>query len=108
MPPLMRNLTGRPARVICVALFYAGWAVWDWVHHLPPDWIGSICGVAIVVLIFELPDLRSSYRRRKHQKLLETQPCPTCGYSLTGNSSGVCPECGKRFIWVATSTSPPR
>lgn len=21
--------------------------------------------------------------------------CPTCGYNLTGNTSGVCPECGK-------------
>lgn len=24
--------------------------------------------------------------------------CMTCGYDLTGNTSGVCPECGKRVI----------
>ena len=23
--------------------------------------------------------------------------CPHCGYDLTGNVSGVCPECGTRF-----------
>ena len=30
------------------------------------------------------------YRRTASVKL----PCPTCSYSLVGNTSGVCPECG--------------
>ena len=29
--------------------------------------------------------------------------CKTCGYNLTGNVSGVCPECGKRVRSEATS-----
>jgi hypothetical protein len=29
-------------------------------------------------------------RRRRHKN-----GCPTCSYNLTGNTSGVCPECGK-------------
>jgi hypothetical protein len=24
----------------------------------------------------------------------DTNACSSCGYSLTGNTSGVCPECG--------------
>lgn len=27
----------------------------------------------------------------------EPQVCPTCQYNLTGNVSGVCPECGRRL-----------
>ena len=25
----------------------------------------------------------------------DTATCPTCGYNLTGNTSGICPECGQ-------------
>jgi rubrerythrin len=36
------------------------------------------------------------HRRRKQRMSAATQsPCPACGYSLVGNTSGVCPECGK-------------
>ena len=38
-----------------------------------------------IVLLF----LRERYRREKLYR-----PCPSCGYNLTGNTSGVCPECG--------------
>ncbi len=31
------------------------------------------------------------WRRRKRNL------CVLCGYNLTGNTSGVCPECGKRI-----------
>ena len=31
--------------------------------------------------------------------------CPNCGYDLTGNTSGVCPECGLPFSeWEALRT----
>jgi hypothetical protein len=37
--------------------------------------------------------IRGPYRRhRRHRKGL----CVQCGYSLTGNVSGVCPECGEK------------
>jgi hypothetical protein len=32
--------------------------------------------------------------------------CSTCGYDLTGNMSGVCPECGVQIAEKAPSTSP--
>ena len=36
-------------------------------------------------------------RRRWHERRAETEghpACRACGYDLTGNVSGVCPECG--------------
>ncbi len=32
-------------------------------------------------------------------KIVEQGDCLTCGYSLMGNQSGVCPECGQRLQW---------
>ena len=26
------------------------------------------------------------------------EACPACGYNLTGNESGICPECGKQLL----------
>ena len=50
-----------------------------------PVWaIGAVASVAGTVACF--PRRRS----KAHQ-------CPACGYDLTGNVSGVCPECGRPF-----------
>jgi len=35
----------------------------------------------------------STYRLRQHRRRIRHQ-CRTCGYSLTGNTSGTCSECG--------------
>lgn len=48
---------------------------------LPLGWIGSRCA--------------ASLRRRQRRRQVR---CVTCGYSLTGNTSGACPECGSRTI----------
>jgi len=32
--------------------------------------------------------------RRARSRRIARRLCPTCGYNLTGNVSGVCPECG--------------
>ena len=49
-------------------------------------WIpAAIFGAAAYVLA--RPLLRARHRRREGR-------CMTCGYDLTGNESGVCPECG--------------
>jgi predicted RNA-binding Zn-ribbon protein involved in translation (DUF1610 family) len=36
------------------------------------------------------------YRRRRRSRRIRRGPprCAKCGYNLTGNVSGVCPECG--------------
>lgn len=36
------------------------------------------------------------WRRRRRSRRLRRGQCPSCGYDLTGNVSGVCPECGRR------------
>jgi hypothetical protein len=33
-------------------------------------------------------------RRRRRARRTRTGLCVSCGYSLAGNTSGVCPECG--------------
>ena len=51
-------------------------------------------------VMFYLPPLVLGVLLARHQKrmlkqrLLERAVCPKCYYDLTGNESGVCPECG--------------
>jgi hypothetical protein len=37
--------------------------------------------------------------REQHRRLSNSDPgvCVSCGYDLTGNVSGVCPECGTKL-----------
>ena len=53
-----------------------------------PFWaIGPVVGLAPVCL-------SSLIRRRRVARLRRQNRCTRCGYSLTGNLSGTCPECG--------------
>ena len=54
----------------------------DWTIFLPL-WIPFLL-IGIVVVWFWWSDARS----------FVAGGCEACGYDLTGNSSGVCPECG--------------
>jgi hypothetical protein len=47
----------------------------------------------IVALSLLLPTYASA-RVLKRRKWLRTGRCASCGYYLTGNTSGICPECG--------------
>ena len=46
----------------------------------------------IVTLRYAIERPRASMRRERQWR--EHGLCPACGYNLTGNTSGVCPECG--------------
>lgn len=35
--------------------------------------------------------------RRARERIVAESGCPACGYDLTGNTSGRCPECGCCF-----------
>lgn len=37
-------------------------------------------------------------RRARRWRLRRAGKCPVCGYNLTGNTSGVCPECGSAVL----------
>jgi hypothetical protein len=47
----------------------------------------------VVVLTMPLPAIWLIQKRR-HTRFLNRSICRSCGYNLTGNTSGVCPECG--------------
>jgi hypothetical protein len=67
-------------------------------HHRPgyarfarvasPFWLPFVLFAACPTLAFVRGPLRRYRRRRRNQ-------CVACGYSLIGNLSGTCPECGK-------------
>ena len=40
------------------------------------------------------PGIVLLYLREKHRRAKLIRLCDSCGYNLTGNTSGVCPECG--------------
>ena len=51
----------------------------------------------LTALFGALPALQL-YRRTRRR--FPPGQCPSCGYNLTGNVSGVCPECGRRAAGV--------
>ncbi len=58
-------------------------------HFLLPFWIPSALFAAVFWSCY-----RPYYLRRRRMKL---GLCLRCGYDLTGNVSGVCPECGTKI-----------
>ncbi|HXE54585.1 MAG TPA: hypothetical protein VN541_16300, partial [Tepidisphaeraceae bacterium] len=56
---------------------------------IPVPWLIAAFGLLPVysALAWRRHRLRAADRARR-------QCCSTCGYSLLGNTSGVCPECG--------------
>ena len=70
---------------------------WFGTHVIIANWL-----VAAVLSTLALPflnGLRFLHRRRSRRR---QNRCEICGYSLTGNTSGVCPECG-----TAAHSAPP-
>lgn len=62
------------------------------VHHLGiifPSWMPPLFfgfGPALWLV--------RDHAQRRRQRRQRAWLCPTCGYNLTGNTSGACPECG--------------
>jgi hypothetical protein len=68
--------------------------------------IGSLCAphdstIENVLLIISLPMipiwLPSAMRWEKRERRRRQGLCTKCGYDLTGNVSGTCPECGGKI-----------
>lgn len=63
--------------------------------------LGIVVAVAgwLVPLLFLAallhPKTKAAYGRRRRNALLAERRCPECEYSLIGNVSGSCPECGE-------------
>lgn len=59
--------------------------------HILKRWLPGIVFVAALLFAFAL------YGEARHRGLVQRARrglCVKCGYDLTGNISGVCPECG--------------
>ncbi len=66
---------------------YEHWDYFDYTKHLyVPMWC-ILLAVAIPTLVLWRVDRRQLHGRCRR--------CWRCGYNLTGNTSGVCPECGE-------------
>jgi uncharacterized paraquat-inducible protein A len=59
---------------------------------LPVAWIVSLIG---------------RLRDRRRRRLSDRTHCYVCGYNLTGNASGLCPECGSQLRPLETGISKP-
>jgi hypothetical protein len=63
-----------------------GFLGYDVVTIVVPDWF-----VVMMLAAFPAVRLWRCYRKRARE---EGYRCSACGYNLTANASGVCPECG--------------
>jgi hypothetical protein len=62
-----------------------------------PFWIPILLSALILSLL--------RYKRRRYQFAVIDAPfCQSCGYSLVGNVSGICPECGTQVRIYETGT----
>jgi len=80
-PNIRHPLQPSPPYIIAGLTFQYPWAASLSTH--PGIYDGGIIAAAIALLLWTIPS-----------RPLETSRCTTCRYDLTGNESGVCPECG--------------
>ena len=57
-----------------------------------PGWWKEPIYLVLAIIDYKPPDVET-VRRQKGQ-------CPGCGYGLTGNLSGTCPECGREIDFI--------
>ncbi len=79
---------------------------WCWSGLLPRWystglWCGAVVPLWVFLVVLGVPTLRLWWvdRRRPGH-------CVECGYNLTGNTAGRCPECGTAFIGSAPPSAP--
>ncbi len=76
--------------------------LWDkLVASVPSSWslhlLSMLCLIGFGIAIwFSRQDIRRRLRAQLAKKGIPV--CIPCGYNLTGNESGVCPECGSAVV----------
>jgi len=68
-----------------------GWHVGNrpFIAIAAPHWF-----VAAALALLTVPWIKSKLAHRQRMRRAGQRQCISCGYDLTGNTSGVCPECG--------------
>ena len=80
---------------------HSGWWSWfafDSMNYKSMEWWSLDLPHWFLAFIFAIvPALRFIKWRRLRQRLqlISQGRCPACGYDLTGNKTGMCPECGE-------------
>jgi hypothetical protein len=92
---------GSVSLIFLPGIRHAGWieisgatANYQWWPGMERDKLGSIIGIWVPLWIPFLAAVLTtilSQLLRSKDKVLR---CNTCGYNLTGNTTGICPECG--------------
>jgi hypothetical protein len=98
--PTLR-IHGFPIPVAIFQLESGGWV--DFITPMP--WLIAFLDLMFSALLATAPMAFRCWRYRRHQP--EAPLCDGCGYNLTGNTSGRCPECGSSVPTAATLQSPP-
>ena len=62
--------------------------------HLPPFLRMAVC----LLLVWDILDMLRTMAGVMRAQLIAAGICRRCGYDLTGNTSGVCPECGTVIV----------
>lgn len=60
-------------------------------------WLHTALFVGLLLVVPTLPITRPVRRFFKARKRAKQNRCAKCDYDLTGNESGICPECGKKI-----------
>jgi len=80
-------------------LYHSGWSIgWEYMHWTPEvpmmnPWVICLLPLWIPFLLVCVPTILVWDRHRR----VNPDSCRECGYNLTGNTSGICPECGERI-----------
>ena len=84
----------------------------QWDRSVSKYYDGEQTAISLVIPLWALflptavlPSLWLSKRIRQCRRNKQGR-CSTCGYNLTGNTSGVCPECGTPVRQTAKSSAP--
>jgi hypothetical protein len=64
---------------------------------IPDAAIAALAGLPALICIY-------GWQKRRRQSKVQL-PCSACGYSLVGNASGICPECGGAVADLSGSPS---
>lgn len=68
----------------------------SWVDYITSDpFLIAIFNIFFFVLLATTPVAYRCWQNRPHR--FKEHQCSNCGYNLTGNTSGRCPECGTRI-----------
>lgn len=69
--------------------------------------LGNIIAVLLTsVCCFILAVIFVGARLPDRPELIDPTKCKTCGYNLTGNVSGICPECGTAICDASRTSTP--